>query len=194
MDTELLNEIIELSKNKAEKKIRGNKNQISHFESCEKRVVIQTKDGRKIKSKWFNDECDVASYKSNCTKEELKHKRILMKALNLTEKDILYWHVNKKREENVIYITRHAEQRLKERNGWSKKTINRMVEKVFNEGVIINKKDHPWATDILKNDCYDPEYKLYGNFIYVFSDSTLVTVLNMPNKILKNINRMQVAR
>lgn len=159
---------------------------ISHFAGCKKRIIITTREGKKYSSKWFVDEDYIAvANKSNCTLAEINAKKELLKKYNFKENDIAKWDISIKRDEDVIYVTRHAEKRLKERNGWNKKTIDRMVYKIFTEGVTVNKKDHPWAVKISAN-CYKPVYKIYGNFVYIFSGTTLVTVLNIPQKTKNN--------
>lgn len=160
---------------------------VSHFDDCEKKVIIVLKNNRVFSSKWFEDDTPPAVKKANCTEKELEIKNKLIEEYEINEDFIDRWYVTKKRAENTVYITRHAEERLKQRNGWNKKTINRMALKIYNEGTTLNKKEHPWAIDMIKMRAKNSLYKLYGNFVYVFQDTTLITVLNIP----QNINRKE---
>ena len=158
---------------------------VSDFSSGKKRVIIYTKDERVFKSEWFSDGSEKSDTCINCTKKELKYKKALMAMNNLTSYDVRNWYISRYREEETFYITKHAFDRLKERNGWNKKTIKRMVEKIYNTGTEVKDvKSKPWLTSITKKISNRPVfYKIYGQFIYIFDCKTLVTVLHMPKNV-----------
>ena len=62
-----------------------------------------------------------------------------------------------------MIITKHAYKRAKQRAGFNKKTTERMATKALEQG----------------DDCafQNAKGKQYGNFIYVFKDDILITII-----------------
>lgn len=86
---------------------------------------------------------------------------------------------------NNINITEHAYLRMKQRNGWSRKTANRMLSRIYIKGQRIdNIKGYlkVWLKAKIANDVIDGEYILYGNQVYIFRANSLITVLQTPSK------------
>jgi len=86
---------------------------------------------------------------------------------------------------NNIKITEHAYLRMKQRNGWSRKTADRMLNRIYNNGQRIDSiKGYlkMWIKEKIKNDSDDGEYVLYGKQVYIFRSDSLITVLTMPSK------------
>lgn len=86
---------------------------------------------------------------------------------------------------NNIKITEHAYLRMKQRNGWSRKTADRMLNRIYNDGQRIDSiKGYlkMWIKEKIKNDPDDGEYVLYGKQVYIFRSDSLITVLTMPSK------------
>ena len=90
-------------------------------------------------------------------------------------------------EEETIYISKHAFQRMKERQGWSKSTAARMIKKVFDSGIASDRINGYRSLWIKLKDNYhsksDHTYILYGDYIYIFIKSILVTVEHIPPKL-----------
>lgn len=90
-----------------------------------------------------------------------------------------------KNEEN-IYITNHAFQRLSERCNWNRKTTLRMIKKVFERGErAVNRKDYIAAWARLKEKEYNSNITIYtyGQDAFFVSDKgVLITVHKVPNK------------
>lgn len=90
-------------------------------------------------------------------------------------------------------ITKHAEARIKERCGLGKKTNQRMVEKVFNEGVTHSQTKgrlNKWVTSLYFNNESANNIRLYGDKAYIFCGETLVTVIQIPHDLMKNFKKM----
>jgi hypothetical protein len=85
---------------------------------------------------------------------------------------------------DCIYISDHAADRLKERNGWSEKTSLRMLKRVFDngtkEGNLKGAVRH-WL-DAKHDDGNMSSFIVYGNVLYVFHDNVLVTAYTVPTK------------
>jgi len=86
-------------------------------------------------------------------------------------------------------VTRHAEQRTRERVGIPKKAVRRAADKAIAQGV--KRTDTGgglrryldwlyWRGNGAANNI-----TVYGDKIYLFSDDTLITVLNMPSAYKK---------
>lgn len=88
--------------------------------------------------------------------------------------------------ENVsIKITDHAYCRMKQRNGWSRKTSDRMVARVYDKGrrpEQIKGYLKAWVRSKVDEDTYGNDFVLYGQTVYVFREKALVTVLHIPSR------------
>ena len=92
---------------------------------------------------------------------------------------------------NTIIISKHAYQRIKERNGWNKKTADRMIKKIYVDGLRKEQiKGYKKQWFMHKEDSSDKnkEYVVYGDYVYIFSNNVLITTFPMPcrQKILRS--------
>lgn len=82
-----------------------------------------------------------------------------------------------------IKITDHGYTRLKQRNGWGKKTADRMVHKVYREG--LRYKDIKGYVKIWlkkRHNSEESDCVVYGKNLYVFKDGNLVTTFHVPSR------------
>ncbi len=150
---------------------------IRSAEECKKRVFIETKTGEVKKSEWFTDNGEKSEV-TNATRSERDTYLKLLKEFDLTEQDIIKWSVNRLKEQEYIYISDHAFRRLRERNGWNKRTAFRMVKRVYDNGKRTKDIKGQIKTYIKKREKSHPddEYVVYGNDLYIFCKHMLVTV------------------
>lgn len=90
-------------------------------------------------------------------------------------------------------ISNHAKQRMKERCGFNKKAQGRMAQKAFDEGIAHNQTTgrlNKWVTSLFFKNCNANNIRLYGGFVYIFADDTLITVMGIPSNIKKNMEDM----
>ena len=86
---------------------------------------------------------------------------------------------------NFIYITEHAYIRMKERNGWSRKTADRMAERIYAHGIRpeqIKGYLKSWLREKINNDVNQNDYIVYGQSLYIFRENALITVIHTPSK------------
>ena len=90
-------------------------------------------------------------------------------------------------------ISRHAAKRLKERCGLNKKACERMVQKAFDEGIKHSQTKgrlNKWVTGLyFKNETAN-NIRLYGDKAYRFCEETLVTVIQIPAGLMKDLKEM----
>lgn len=83
-------------------------------------------------------------------------------------------------------ISEHACQRLSERYNWNRKTILRIMKKVFERGErAVNRKDHvaAWARLKEKENGFNITIYTYGQeAFFVSKNNILITVYSVPNK------------
>ncbi len=65
-----------------------------------------------------------------------------------------------------LHISRHAYLRAKERVGWNRKTLDRMIGKIYGNGERLNPLSSSTSETIL-----------YGNLHFIFKEDTLVTII-----------------
>ena len=80
--------------------------------------------------------------------------------------------------------TTHSYKRAKERLGWSKATLDRMVEKAFDEGLAYSDTKGRLRKYIDKRFKFG-EVRIYAEHIFFFNGDVLITVYRLDNKLLK---------
>lgn len=87
-------------------------------------------------------------------------------------------------------LTKHAKTRMKERSGITQNNQQKMNSKIFKNGIRYEDTIgnlHDYINKInLKNEEYI-ETRVYGDSIYIFKKTTMITVLNIPESILTNL-------
>lgn len=92
-----------------------------------------------------------------------------------------------------MYVTEHAKRRLKERNGLNSKSIDRIAEKALNNGIRHNQTKGrlcKWVTSVFFRNTNINNIRLYGDKAYLFDDEKLVTVLQIPQSLTKDMRKM----
>lgn len=164
---------------------------VKEINSCEKKIIITLTDQTIIESDWFEDEDKSREARAtNRTVGETKVYNTLIQERGLTINDVDYWIIQRKREEDIVYISEHAMKRLRERNGWSKKTALRMMKKVYDNGIRMDKTKssiRKWLASQIDVTAKGYYYIIYGQFAYLFNYNTLVTLINIPNQLRENV-------
>lgn len=94
----------------------------------------------------------------------------------------------------LVGVTKHAKRRIKERMGLPRSACQRMAEKAYFEGKdeneFVGKLQACIKTKLARNKNRNScnQIRIYGQFIYMFSDAALITVLRLP-KLPINITR-----
>lgn len=98
--------------------------------------------------------------------------------------------------EDNVKISKHASKRLKERQGFKKRSNTRMIEKVLNEGYDLDETKGV-LNNYLRNkkDNYKELgefiYRVYGEYVYIFNENeVLVTSILLPPYIKKNLKKL----
>ena len=91
-------------------------------------------------------------------------------------------------------VTHHAKQRTKDRLGVSKKIADKIAKKALEHGIT-----HAQATGRLKS-YLDKLYlkhrrannlRVYNRQVFLFTDNILITVINLPNNLIKIADKIQ---
>lgn len=90
-------------------------------------------------------------------------------------------------------ITKHAEERLKERCGFNKKTSERMAHRAYEEGITHSETKgrlNKWVTSLYFRNEKANNIRLYGDKAYIFCNQILVTVIQIPSSLMKDLKNM----
>lgn len=90
-------------------------------------------------------------------------------------------------------VTKHAEERIKERCGLGKKSFQKLAEKALTEGIPHSQTKgrlNRWITSLYFNGSKANNIRLYGDKAYIFHDQTLVTVIQIPHSLMKDLKKM----
>ncbi|MCM1258814.1 MAG: hypothetical protein NC307_13295 [Roseburia sp.] len=92
-----------------------------------------------------------------------------------------------------MQISKHAKQRMKERCRFSRKSQDRMARKAFDEGIThaqTKGKLNKWITSLYFKNKKSNNIRLYGDKAYIFCGETLVTVIQIPAGLRKDLKSM----
>lgn len=96
-----------------------------------------------------------------------------------------------------MVITKHAKKRMKQRCGVNKKSMDRIAEIAYENGL-----KHGELTGNLKkyvDGLYlkhkaGNQIRLYGDKVYIFHDKRLITVFQIPNNLMKEVTKLRKER
>lgn len=98
---------------------------------------------------------------------------LLARALNLLEgSDAIYG----------VIVTRHAADRMLERGGLNRKSIQRIANQVYSNGYPIERTKgrlRKWMYKISKSNSSAQNLRIYGDKLYIFSNDVLITVFKI---------------
>ncbi len=90
-------------------------------------------------------------------------------------------------------ISNHAKERMKERCGFNRKASERIADKAFNEGITHSQtrgRLNKWVTSLYFKNKSANNIRLYGDKAYIFCEKVLVTVIQIPADLMKNLKKM----
>lgn len=91
----------------------------------------------------------------------------------------------------MVAITTHAQRRLKERAGMNKNTARKVAERAYCTGISFDNASSDIRQYISKvymsHDKIANNIRIYGNIVYIFDNRTLITVFQMPQELVKQI-------
>ncbi len=90
-------------------------------------------------------------------------------------------------------ISDHAKQRMKERCGFNKKSQGRMAKKALEQGITHKQTKgrlNKWVTSLYFKNRNANNIRIYGDNAYIFCGDTLVTVIPVPPRLKKDLDRM----
>lgn len=93
----------------------------------------------------------------------------------------------------MIEISEHAFKRLSERSGLSKKAAYRIAEKAFTQGITHSETKgnlNKYITSLYFNNTNANNIRLYGDKVYIFVGEVLVTVLQIPSNLTKDMKKL----
>ena len=107
--------------------------------------------------------------------------------------------------ECIIRVSNHASDRLRERSGLNKKSVQKVAEKAYNNGVKhgeLSGSLHKYVSSIAYNSSKGTDIRLYGDKVFIFNKTDgknkevfegekrvvfLVTVMQIPNHLAKKL-------
>lgn len=91
-------------------------------------------------------------------------------------------------------VTGHAQSRLKSRSGLNKKSVNRIADRVLDRGyhrTELNGNLRLYVDCLYRNNGKKADnIRIYGDKVYIFIGTTLITVLQIPSKLTQNMRTM----
>lgn len=94
----------------------------------------------------------------------------------------------------MAYVTRHAEKRMMKRVGINKSSTGRIAQKVLDNGYTINQtkgKLKRWLLYTRSKNMNINNIRVYGDKAYLFIDDNLITVLQIPTRLTKEVCRLK---
>lgn len=96
-----------------------------------------------------------------------------------------------------MIVTKHAKQRMKQRNGLNNKSVYRMATIAYEKGMkhgdlIGNLKK--WVDKQYFYNRKANQIRLYGDKAYIFQNEKLITVIQIPHNLVKEVVRISRER
>lgn len=89
-----------------------------------------------------------------------------------------------------VTITKHAEQRLKERVGLNKKALQRAAETAYDKGIKHQETTgnlNKWVTSLYFNNCTANNIRLHNGKAWIFAGQKLITVIQVPASLQNSL-------
>jgi len=83
-----------------------------------------------------------------------------------------------------VIVTRHAADRMRERGGLNRKSIQRIGNQVYFNGYPIERTKgrlRKWMYKISKSNPSAQNLRIYGDKLYIFSNDVLITVFKIAS-------------
>lgn len=96
----------------------------------------------------------------------------------------------------MAILTKHASMRMTQRCGVQKKAQSKILRRIIRHGVThaetsesVNLKR--WVDGLYLSQRKPNKILLYGNGAYLFKDEVLITVINIPDNLQAEVNRLR---
>jgi hypothetical protein len=93
----------------------------------------------------------------------------------------------------MVKVSGHGNTRVRDRCGIPKKSVERLAEKAYLYGISHNETTgslNKYITAQYFKKQTANNIRVYNNNVFIFSGSTLITVLNLPRRFLKIANKI----
>lgn len=90
-----------------------------------------------------------------------------------------------------VKVSHHAEQRMRERLGLNKKSIERIAQRALDKGISHNQTKgnlKKWVTGTWAKNKNANNIKIYGDKCFIFHDELLITVIQLPRDLFKDLD------
>lgn len=90
----------------------------------------------------------------------------------------------------MVVVTKHAEERMMERLGISKKSVNRIANRAYERGLThkdVSGQLCKWVDSLYLKYHTGNQIRLYGDKAFIFNNNRLITVLPIPKNLLNQV-------
>lgn len=94
-------------------------------------------------------------------------------------------------------LTKHSITRLEQRCGVSKKNAPIVAKRAFKQGITHAETHgnlHRFLDTLYLSQKKGTNMRIYGNAVYVFKEDVLITVINIPNNLMKDVKELKEER
>lgn len=87
-------------------------------------------------------------------------------------------------------LTRHSIARLEQRCGVSKKNAPKVAKRAFRTGITHAETHgnlHRFLDSLYLSQKKGTNMRIYGNAVFVFKEDVLITVINIPENLMKEV-------
>lgn len=92
-----------------------------------------------------------------------------------------------------MIVTKHAKERMKERCGLKEKSVDRMAKIAYEKGLRhgdLTGNLKKWVDSLYFYDRRANQIRLYGDKAYIFHNEKLITVIQIPHNLVKEVVRI----
>lgn len=87
-------------------------------------------------------------------------------------------------------VSRHANERIRERCGANKKSVNRMAQNALERGLKHSETTgnlNKYLNGVFLKECKATDIRVYNGKVWLFTKDTLITVLQIPSNLTKDV-------
>lgn len=89
-----------------------------------------------------------------------------------------------------VIITDHAYDRAKERLGWNKSAVERMMPKVMDNGSLhkdFSGKMKKWIDKVYLSHKNANNFRIFGGHCFILQGNILITIYDIPHNLIKYV-------
>ena len=104
------------------------------------------------------------------------------------------WYFFTRKEVDLMIVTKHAKQRMKQRCGLKEKSSDRIAKIAYEKGLRhsdLTGNLKKWVDSLYFRNRSANQIRLYSDKAYIFTGDKLITVIQIPHNLVKEVDKLR---